>query len=121
MAVPFRMIEAVLRDYARFGLLLAHDGHWRTADHPCSLDRGSDACAPDQPQPQASNGYGYQVWISPGERRMFALCDLRGQAIYVDPASRLIMVHTAVRKQARDPVIREANALWRSLVQQLGH
>lgn len=122
MAVPFRMIEAVLRDYARFGLLLAHDGHWRGRQIiPAAWIEEATRVRPDQPQPQASNGYGYQVWILPGERRMFALCDVRGQAIYVDPASRLIMVHTAVRKQARDPVIREANALWRSLVQQLGH
>jgi hypothetical protein len=56
-----------------------------------------------------------------GERRMFALRGVRGQAIYVDPHSRLVMVHTAVRKQARDPGVREANALWRNLVQQLGH
>jgi CubicO group peptidase (beta-lactamase class C family) len=74
---------------------------------------------PDQPQPSAG-GYGYQVWILSGERRMFVLRGIRGQAIYVDPASRLVMVHTAVRKQARDPGIREANALWRNLVKQLG-
>jgi hypothetical protein len=35
--------------------------------------------------------------------------------------SRLVMIHTAVRKRARDPGIREENALWRGLVQQLGH
>ena len=51
---------------------------------------------------------------------MFVLRGIRGQAIYVDPASRLVMVHTAVRKQARDPGIGEANALWRNLVKQLG-
>jgi CubicO group peptidase (beta-lactamase class C family) len=75
---------------------------------------------PGQPQP-ASGGYGYQVWILAGGQRMFALRGIRGQAIYVDPASRLVMVHTAVRRQARDPGVREANVLWRSLVQQLGH
>jgi CubicO group peptidase (beta-lactamase class C family) len=66
-------------------------------------------------------GYGYQVWIFPGERRMFALLGVRGQAVFVDPAARLVMVHTAVRKQARDPGGREAIALWQSLVHQLGH
>ena len=34
---------------------------------------------------------------------MFALIGVHGQAIYVDPASRLVMVHTAVREQADDP------------------
>ena len=75
---------------------------------------------PGQPQPSAG-GYGYQVWILAGERRMFVLRGVRGQAIYVDSSSRLVMVHTAMRKRARDPGIREENALWRSLVQQLGH
>jgi hypothetical protein len=54
------------------------------------------------------------------QRRMFALRCVRGQAIFVDPASRLVMVHTAVRKQARDPGVRETNALWQSLVRELG-
>ena len=45
---------------------------------------------------------------------------IRGQVIYIDPTSRLVMVHTAVRKQARDPGVREANALWQSLVRELG-
>jgi hypothetical protein len=51
---------------------------------------------------------------------MFVLRGVRGQAIFVDPASRLVMVHTAARKQPRDPGIREENSLWRSFVQQLG-
>ena len=57
-----------------------------------------------------------------GERRMFVLRGIRGQAIYVDPASRLVMVHTAVQRQPRDMAgIREMTALWRGLLQQLGH
>jgi CubicO group peptidase (beta-lactamase class C family) len=114
-------INAVLRDYARLGLLLAHDGHWRGQQIiPAAWIKEATIVRPGQPQPD-TGGYGYQVWILGGERRMFALRGVRGQAIYVDPASRLVMVHTAVRKQARDPGVREANALWRSLVQQLGN
>jgi CubicO group peptidase (beta-lactamase class C family) len=121
-------INAVLRDYARLGLLLAHEGNWRGRQIiPADWIEDATIVHPGQPQPKATNpyaatnGYGYQVWILPGERRMFALRGVRGQAIYVDPASRLVMVHTAVRKQARDPGVREANALWQSLVQQLGN
>src|SRR5438552_3258399 len=82
--------------------------------------------APDQAhlQPGVATGffgYGYQVWIFPGERRMFAFLGVRGQAIFVDPASRLVMVHTAVRKQpGNDPGNREAVALWQTVVRQLG-
>jgi CubicO group peptidase (beta-lactamase class C family) len=119
--VTYCCINAVLRDYARLGLLLAHDGNWRGRQIiPADWLKDATSVRPGQPQPSAG-GYGYQVWILAGERRMFALRGIRGQAIYVDPASRLVMVHTAVRGQARDPGIRETNALWRSLVQQLGH
>ena len=52
---------------------------------------------------------------------MFALLGVRGQALFVDPASRLVMVHTAVRKQPRDPAGAEAVALWQSLVRELGN
>ena len=113
-------INAVLRDYARLGLLLAHDGHWRGRQIiPAAWIEDATRVGPGQPQP-GTGGYGYQVWIFPGERRMFALRGVRGQAIFVDPASRLVMVHTAVRKQARDPGVRETNALWRSLVREQG-
>ena len=114
-------INAVLRDYARLGLLLAHDGNWRGRQIiPAAWIEEATRVHAGQPQP-ATGAYGYQVWILAGERRMFALRGIRGQAIFVDPASRLVMVHTAVRREARDPGVREANALWRSLVQQLGH
>ena len=113
-------LNAVLRDYARLALLLAHDGHWRGRQIiPAAWIEDATRVRPDQPQP-GTGGYGYQVWILPSERRMFRLSGIRGQAIYIDPTSRLVMVHTAVRKQARDPGIREANALWQSLVRELG-
>jgi len=119
-------INAVLRDYARLGLLLAHDGNWRGRQIiPAAWIEDATRLRQDQPHLHPptitrSLGYGYQVWIFAGERRMFLLLGIHGQAIYVDPASRLVMVHTAVRKQARDPGLGETNALWRGLVQQLG-
>jgi CubicO group peptidase (beta-lactamase class C family) len=69
--------------------------------------------------PDTQFGYGYQTWIFSNGRRMFALIGVHGQAIYVDPMSRLILVHTAVRKQAVDPN-RETLVLWRSIVDTLG-
>jgi CubicO group peptidase (beta-lactamase class C family) len=117
-------INAVLRDYARLGLLLAHDGNWRGRQLiPAAWVQV--ASRPEQPhlRPFTATpffGYGYQTWILPGEQRRFALLGVRGQAIYVDPASRLIMVHTAVRKQACDPGNREADALWGGLVRAVG-
>ena len=64
-------------------------------------------------------GYGYQTWIFPGDRRMFALLGLHGQAIYVDPSSRLVMVETAVNKDTSASRA-ESVALWQAIVKQLG-
>ena len=124
--VTFCCMNAILRDYARLGLLLAHDGNWRGQQIiPAAWIEDATRVAPDQAhlRPGIATGffgYGYQVWIFPGERRMFAFLGVRGQAIFVDPASRLVMVHTAVRKQAVDPGVRETTALWRSIVRELG-
>jgi CubicO group peptidase (beta-lactamase class C family) len=66
-------------------------------------------------------GYGYQVWLLPGEQRRFALLGIRGQVILVDPASKLVMVHTAVRQKPSEPGgLREPLALWFAVLQQLG-
>jgi len=66
-------------------------------------------------------GYGYQTWIFPGERPMFALLGVRGQSILVDPAKRLVLVHTAVRKQAANSGRTELTSLWRAVVDTLGN
>jgi CubicO group peptidase (beta-lactamase class C family) len=126
--VTFCCLNAVLRDYARLGLLFAHDGNWRGRQIiPQAWIEDATRVSADQPHlrpgtASPSWGYGYQVRIFPGEKRMFALLGYRGQAIFVDPASRLVMVHTAVRKRPTgDPGQAEALALWHGLVRELGN
>jgi CubicO group peptidase (beta-lactamase class C family) len=133
-------LNATLRDFARFGILLANYG---------SLD-GKQIIAADWVKgattPSAShlavgvatkyNGYGYQTWIlGDGRPRgntirdgallpsasvggpMFAAFGLRGQAIFVDPASKLVVVHTAVWPDGRDQDERGAQfELWFTLL-----
>jgi len=115
-------INAVLRDYARLGLLLAHDGNWRGRQViPAAWIEEATTVRPEQGhlKPRVANpffGYGYQTWIFPSERRMFALLGVRGQTIMVDPANRIVMVHTAVRKQPGGGGATEVGALWRAVV-----
>jgi len=119
-------INAVLRDYARLGLLLAHDGNWRGRQIiPAAWIEEATRVRPEQGHLRPGGatpalGYGYQVWILPGERRMFALLGVRGQTVLVDPGSRLVMVHTAVRKQAAGGSATEIRALWQAVVGTLG-
>jgi CubicO group peptidase (beta-lactamase class C family) len=118
-------LNAVLRDYARFGLLLAHDG--RLGDRqiiPKAWVHAATTVPADAAHLRVvwwrvNLGYGFQTWIFAGERRMFALLGVHGQAIYIDPSSRLVMVHTAVRERANDPN-EETIALWRGVVDVLG-
>jgi CubicO group peptidase (beta-lactamase class C family) len=123
--VTFCCLNAVLRDFARFGLVLAHDGRVAGRQIIPSEWLYSATTVPADSwhlKPYAASrhfGYGYQTWILPGERRMFVLLGLHGQAIYVDPASRLVMVHTAVRKLGDDE-FSEPLALWQAVVDQLG-
>jgi CubicO group peptidase (beta-lactamase class C family) len=126
--VTFCCLNAVLRDYARLDLLLAHGGTWRGRQIiPAAWIAEATRAAPDQAHLHAGVatgffGYGYQVWIFPdwvfpAERGVFALLGVRGQAIFADPARQLVMVHTAVRKQPVDLAgSREAIALWRAVV-----
>ena len=58
---------------------------------------------------------------STDEERRFALLGIRGQMILVDPASKLVMVHTAVRNKPSDPASNaETIALWLGVIKQLG-
>ncbi|MFO0980622.1 MAG: serine hydrolase [Planctomycetota bacterium] len=118
--------SAVLRDWARLARLLAHDGAWQGRQLiPRQWLLDATTVSPrDRHLRAVVDGidYGYQVWILPGQRRMFALLGTRGQRIFVDPASKLVMVNTAVRKQlADDPGVYETGALWAAIVRELGH
>jgi CubicO group peptidase (beta-lactamase class C family) len=75
-------LNAVLRDYARLGLLLAHDGNWRGRQIiPSAWVMDATTVRADQPHLRATPffgyGYGYQTWILPGERRMLLLWGVR--------------------------------------------
>jgi CubicO group peptidase (beta-lactamase class C family) len=114
--------NATLRDYARFGLMLAHDGAWNgrqivprqwildatqpvAANSPLAVDRGANPW-----------GYGYLVWLMPAPSRTFVMEGLEGQRIFIDPVTHLVLVHTAVRPKPTYSIgDSELNALWRSL------
>lgn len=122
--------NAVLRDYGRLGVLLANDGMLNGKQilpksyllEATDWHKQPDALAPGKATPLF--GYGYQFWILPGEKRSFALIGLYGQAIYVDPELKLVMVQTAVAKNTNvytpdfeEYMGSESLRLWAGLVQ----
>ena len=118
-------INATLRDYGRFGLLLANQGalDGRQIIPADWVKAATTASAPYLRVGFATmnNGYGYQTWLSDRDGR-FAALGVRGQAIYVDPASKLVVVHTAVWIEARDTSARGAQfKLWERLLNTLSN
>lgn len=112
----FAYFNATLRDYARLGMLMANDGKVGERQVvPADWLREMTRAHFTSTQTGRWFGYGFQTWIFPDNDGSFALLGVRGQAIYVDPARRLVMVHTAVRPQARDPGGAETTALWRGV------
>ena len=127
--------NATARDYARLGWMLANDGRvgdTQVVPRDWLLAMTDAARQPPQFRPGAMDshgshyfGYGYQVWLMPGAHRRFVLLGVYGQAIYVDPAAGLVMVHLAVGADARGDasgahLARERDALWRGVVAQYG-
>jgi CubicO group peptidase (beta-lactamase class C family) len=120
--------NAVLRDYGRLGRLLAHDGQWerqQLVPREWVLEATTLHTGDFQVMPGTAAyyyGYGYQVWILPGQRRMFALIGAGGQYVFVDPLAKLVLVQTAVRYDGTRVTSprNESLALWRGLVNEFG-
>jgi len=117
--------NAVLRDYARLGRLLAHDGAWEGKQIiPAKwMIEATTVRDPDNyllpGKAMKKFGYGYLLWLFPGNRRQFALVGYKGQYICVDPISKLVMVQTALEAPGAESNC-EAWSLWSALVQQRG-
>lgn len=122
--------NASLRDWGRLGRMLADDG--RVGERQVvPREYLLDATDPER-QPAAfrphratpSFGYGMQFWLLPMRERSFAMQGVHGQAVFVQPASGVVMVQTAVNAAAsglQDPLPgQERNALWRGVLQSLG-
>ena len=124
--IAFCCMVATLRDWARLGLMLANDGEWngrQIVPRQWILDATTvppdSYLAPGKLSPIL--GYGYQTWISAGQRRRFSLVGIHGQSMLVDPVTKLVLVHTAVRLNAAGgPSGVELAALWYAVLAQHG-
>jgi len=125
----FGNFNATLRDYGRLGMLLANDGMAggkQIVPKDYLLDATDWRRQPLAFHPRKATqyfGYGYQIWHFPGEKRRFALLGVYGQSIFVDPELKLVMVVTAVAKNANvgnESLGPERDAVWRGIVGRYG-
>lgn len=114
-------LNATLRDYARLGMLLANDGAiGRRQVIPAAWVRAATTPPGPQFRPGMTGallGYGYQTWIVDDRKRHFVLRGLRGQAIYVAPQEKVVMVHTAAG--AVGGGADESLSLWHGVIDSL--
>jgi CubicO group peptidase (beta-lactamase class C family) len=103
--VAFTGLNATLRDYGRFGALLANDGALDGRQIiPAAWVRAATSPSAKQFEPNRIEtffgqrgmlGYGYQTWLLPGKDRAFLLRGLRQQHVLVAPRSKLVLVYLA--------------------------
>lgn len=122
--------NASLRDWGRLGVLMANDG--KVGDRQIvsaeylrdatEVSRQPAAFAPYKATPYF--GYGYQFWLHPLKERSFAFQGVHGQSVFVQPATGIVMVQTAVYAKAsgyQDPEpYAERTAFWMGVLQSLG-
>jgi len=119
-------INAILRDYARFGMLLANYGAL-DGKQIIPAEWVKVATTPGAPHLAVGtattfNGYGYQTWVTHRTEPRFAALGIHGQAIYIDPKSRIVVVHTAAWADPADRAERGAQfRLWDNLLARLPH
>lgn len=129
---PFGVVRAsgsfcaTLADYARLGVLLAHDGVRPDTSQavlpPAYLLEATDwqrhppAFWPGAATPHL--GYGLHFWTLPGRPRRFALIGVYGQFMFVAPDLKLVMVQLSAgadAKNADTDMAMQAQSVWRSL------
>lgn len=117
-------LNVTTRDYARFGQMFLNGGRW---DGEQIVPRAwvLESVKPTAPSQSARNdgfGYGYQWWIPPlgeiGNHRHgeFLARGIYGQFIYVDRATRTVIVKTSANRRFREEGVMERNtAFFRSV------
>lgn len=121
-------INATLRDYARLGMLLAHDGavdSRQLVPREFVLDATDPQRQPPHLQPRKATpyfGYGYQTWLYPYRTRTFQARGLFGQELIVQPESKFVMVITSALQTAEVPadIMVERNSFLGAVLTHLG-
>lgn len=108
--VAFAYVNAVLRDWARLGRMLAEGGtaegrvvvpaSWLAAMRANPIETGFER-----------SRYGFHVWLSADGKR-FLLMGLRGQTVIADPETGLVLVQTSLSSD--DFLDLELFELWRA-------
>lgn len=90
-------LSATLRDYGRIGLFALHDG---ALDDGVRILPDGWMAASTAPSPGADT-YGYLWWL--GADGVYAASGIFGQAIRIDPVSKIVIAQQSAREAASSP------------------
>ena len=101
-------LNAILRDYAKFGQLYLEKGNW-LGEQIVPKSWIADSITPDAPHlmPNAGDlssnewGYGYQWWVPGDPITDFTAHGVYNQFIYVDPESGIVIAKTSSNHRFR--------------------
>ena len=103
MDMVFAALNVTARDYARLGLLYAHEGNWK-GEQIVPTDWVKNSTTPLSPhvQPGVTTrkmGYGYQWWIPEHPQDDYFATGIYGQYIYVNPGQQVVIVKNSANSQ----------------------
>lgn len=129
--IVFGCYNAVLRDYARFGLLYLNNGKWND-ETVVPADWVKASVTPDAPHLQPGDnqlsywvlGYGYQWWIPQNPEGDFLAVGVAGQYIYVHPAHNLVIAKSsaygAYKKDGKEKILQTIE-MFRAIVRSMAN
>lgn len=97
-------LNAVLRDYARFGLLYLNQGRNYKGEQLVPAEWVHASVTPDAPhlmpgrdddEPGEPMGYGYQWWVPADPQGDYSAIGIYGQYIYVNPQHKVVIAKTS--------------------------
>ncbi|PKL35313.1 MAG: serine hydrolase [Spirochaetae bacterium HGW-Spirochaetae-1] len=130
MELAFGGLNAVLRDYARFGRLYLKRGNWNGRQIvPEAWVKAS--LTPDAPhlvpgKRDSSSwvlGYGYQWWIPENPDSDFLAIGIYGQAIYIYPKYNIVIARTSAYRDYNkdgDAMEIESIEMYRAIAKSMG-
>jgi CubicO group peptidase (beta-lactamase class C family) len=108
--------NAVLRDYARIGLMMLHDGkaNGHQLVSPAWVKEATIPDGSEPVEPGSTRGYQYQWWTFTDSDAYTAL-GLQGQFIYVDPSTNTVVVKLSFFPPSEERADAETEAFLRAV------
>ncbi|HWW66112.1 MAG TPA: serine hydrolase [Sphingomonadaceae bacterium] len=108
--------NATMRDYARVGLMMLHEGkaNGRRIIPAAWVKESTVPVGPEPASPKEDQGYQYQWWTLVNSNAYMAI-GLQGQFIYIDPDTATVVVKLSYFPLSNSDAYKESEAFFRAV------